>query len=239
MVALYGDLSRDDARHLRRHPVDARRGQAASSRFPISPACRKTERARWPSFFAMLMFSLAGIPPLAGFFAKWYVFNAAIQAHLYWLAVIGVLSSAVARLLLSAHRQDHVFRRAGASFRQAGPRPARRAGGGCASSCCCSVPIRRLLSKPRRPRPSRCFDPSRIFSMAGIPLSHLEAALRSLAFGCRFDALARPMTRLCKPGEIGRSRPALDRRRASRRGAGGVSAASGARRPAISTPACC
>jgi NADH-quinone oxidoreductase subunit N len=47
-------------------------------------------------FLAMLMFSLAGIPPLAGFFAKWYVFNAAIQAHLYPLAVIGVLSSAVA-----------------------------------------------------------------------------------------------------------------------------------------------
>ncbi|WP_395664988.1 NADH-quinone oxidoreductase subunit NuoN [Methylocella sp.] len=45
--------------------------------------------------FAMLMFSLAGVPPLAGFFAKWYVFNAAIQAHLYALAVIGVLTSAV------------------------------------------------------------------------------------------------------------------------------------------------
>ncbi|WOJ88469.1 NADH-quinone oxidoreductase subunit NuoN [Methylocapsa polymorpha] len=47
-------------------------------------------------FLAMMMFSLAGIPPLAGFFAKWYVFNAAIQAQLYPLAVIGVLSSAVA-----------------------------------------------------------------------------------------------------------------------------------------------
>ncbi len=47
-------------------------------------------------FMAMMMFSLAGIPPLAGFFAKWYVFNAAIQAHLYALAVIGVLASAVA-----------------------------------------------------------------------------------------------------------------------------------------------
>lgn len=45
---------------------------------------------------AMMMFSLAGIPPLAGFFAKFYVFNAAIQAHLYPLAVIGVLSSTVA-----------------------------------------------------------------------------------------------------------------------------------------------
>jgi NADH-quinone oxidoreductase subunit N len=47
-------------------------------------------------FLAMMMFSLAGIPPLAGFFGKFYVFNAAIQAHLYWLAVIGVLSSVVA-----------------------------------------------------------------------------------------------------------------------------------------------
>jgi len=46
-------------------------------------------------FLAVMMFSLAGVPPLAGFFAKWYVFNAAIQAGLYWLAVIGVLSSAV------------------------------------------------------------------------------------------------------------------------------------------------
>ncbi|MCI0735655.1 MAG: NADH-quinone oxidoreductase subunit NuoN [Beijerinckiaceae bacterium] len=47
-------------------------------------------------FLAMMMFSLAGVPPLAGFFAKWYVFNAAIQAGLYLLAVIGVLASAVA-----------------------------------------------------------------------------------------------------------------------------------------------
>jgi NADH-quinone oxidoreductase subunit N len=46
-------------------------------------------------FLAMMMFSLAGIPPLAGFFAKFYVFNAAIHAHLYGLAVIGVLMSVV------------------------------------------------------------------------------------------------------------------------------------------------
>jgi NADH-quinone oxidoreductase subunit N len=45
---------------------------------------------------AMLLFSLAGIPPLAGFFAKFYVFLAAIHAGLYPLAVIGVLLSAVA-----------------------------------------------------------------------------------------------------------------------------------------------
>lgn len=46
-------------------------------------------------FLAMLLFSLAGIPPLAGFFAKFYVFLAAIQAELYALAVIGVLASVV------------------------------------------------------------------------------------------------------------------------------------------------
>ncbi|MGO9357127.1 MAG: NADH-quinone oxidoreductase subunit NuoN [Xanthobacteraceae bacterium] len=46
-------------------------------------------------FFAMLLFSLAGIPPLAGFFAKWYVFVAAIKSGLFTLAVVGVLSSVV------------------------------------------------------------------------------------------------------------------------------------------------
>jgi NADH-quinone oxidoreductase subunit N len=46
-------------------------------------------------FFAALLFSLAGVPPLAGFFAKFYVFLAAIDAHLYGLAVIGVLASVV------------------------------------------------------------------------------------------------------------------------------------------------
>jgi NADH-quinone oxidoreductase subunit N len=46
-------------------------------------------------FLAMLLFSLAGIPPLAGFFAKFYVFLAAIKAGLFMLAVIGVLTSVV------------------------------------------------------------------------------------------------------------------------------------------------
>jgi NADH-quinone oxidoreductase subunit N len=46
-------------------------------------------------FFALLMFSLAGIPPLAGFFAKYYVFLAAIKANLFALAVIGVVTSVV------------------------------------------------------------------------------------------------------------------------------------------------
>jgi NADH-quinone oxidoreductase subunit N len=50
----------------------------------------------WRAFgFAAMLFSLAGIPPLAGFFAKFYVFAAAIQAGLYTLAVVGVVSSVV------------------------------------------------------------------------------------------------------------------------------------------------
>ena len=44
---------------------------------------------------AMLMFSLAGIPPLAGFFAKYFVFLAAVKAGLFSLAVIGVVTSVV------------------------------------------------------------------------------------------------------------------------------------------------
>jgi NADH-quinone oxidoreductase subunit N len=44
---------------------------------------------------ALLLFSMAGIPPLAGFFAKFFVFLAAIKAGLYVLAVIGVLASVV------------------------------------------------------------------------------------------------------------------------------------------------
>ena len=46
-------------------------------------------------FLALLLFSLAGIPPLAGFFAKYYVFLAAIKAGLFTLAVLGVLASVV------------------------------------------------------------------------------------------------------------------------------------------------
>ncbi|MDA0239552.1 MAG: NADH-quinone oxidoreductase subunit NuoN [Proteobacteria bacterium] len=45
---------------------------------------------------AVFMFSMAGIPPLAGFFGKFYIFAAAIEADLFALAIIGVLASVVA-----------------------------------------------------------------------------------------------------------------------------------------------
>jgi NADH-quinone oxidoreductase subunit N len=46
-------------------------------------------------FFAMLLFSLAGVPPLAGFFAKFYVFVAAIKAGFIALSIIGVVTSVI------------------------------------------------------------------------------------------------------------------------------------------------
>lgn len=50
----------------------------------------------WMAFaMSMMMLSLAGIPPLAGFWAKWYVFLAAIEAKLYVLAIVGVITSVV------------------------------------------------------------------------------------------------------------------------------------------------
>jgi NADH-quinone oxidoreductase subunit N len=45
--------------------------------------------------FLIIMFSLAGIPPLAGFFAKFYVFMSVIESGMYTLAVIGLLSTVI------------------------------------------------------------------------------------------------------------------------------------------------
>ena len=44
----------------------------------------------------VILFSLAGIPPLAGFFAKFYIFMAVIEQSMYFLAVVGLLSTVVA-----------------------------------------------------------------------------------------------------------------------------------------------
>jgi NADH-quinone oxidoreductase subunit N len=53
---------------------------------------------RWPLLafaMAIFMFSLSGVPPLAGFFGKFYVFKAAVDGGWTWLAVIGMLNSAI------------------------------------------------------------------------------------------------------------------------------------------------
>lgn len=54
-----------------------------------------TQRPILAMLMAVFMFSLAGVPPFAGFFGKYYVFLAAVKAHMTWLAVVGVLTSLV------------------------------------------------------------------------------------------------------------------------------------------------
>jgi len=46
--------------------------------------------------FLIVLFSLAGIPPLAGFFAKFYIFTAVIEQSMYFLAITGLLSTVIA-----------------------------------------------------------------------------------------------------------------------------------------------
>jgi NADH-quinone oxidoreductase subunit N len=58
----------------------------------------------------VLMFSLAGVPPMVGFFGKFYVLKAAVDAGMVWLAVAGRGGLGDRRLLLPAHRLLHVFR---------------------------------------------------------------------------------------------------------------------------------
>ena len=71
-----------------------RRGDAMVEQIADLKGLART-RPAMAFFLAMLLFSMAGVPPLAGFFAKFYVFLAAIKAGLYTLAVIGVLASVV------------------------------------------------------------------------------------------------------------------------------------------------
>jgi NADH-quinone oxidoreductase subunit N len=71
-----------------------RQGHVVSESIPDLAGISR-EKPLYAFLFAMLLFSLAGVPPLAGFFGKFYVFYAAIQAHLYWLAIVGVVLSVV------------------------------------------------------------------------------------------------------------------------------------------------
>jgi NADH-quinone oxidoreductase subunit N len=70
-----------------------RNGQMVETIGDLSGLARTQPRLAFA--FAIFMLSLAGIPPLAGFFAKFYVFLAAIEAGLFVPAIIGVLASVI------------------------------------------------------------------------------------------------------------------------------------------------
>jgi NADH-quinone oxidoreductase subunit N len=44
---------------------------------------------------SLVLFSLAGVPPLSGFFAKLLIFISALESSLYFLALVGILSSVI------------------------------------------------------------------------------------------------------------------------------------------------
>lgn len=69
------------------------KGKEAVSYDDLAGAGRRHPAAAFP--FVIGVLSLLGMPPTAGFFGKYYVFSAAVQADLVWLAVVGVLASAV------------------------------------------------------------------------------------------------------------------------------------------------
>jgi NADH-quinone oxidoreductase subunit N len=72
-----------------------------------------SQRPLLAGLMALFMFSLAGIPPFAGFFGKYYVFTGAVEAGFTWLAIIGVLMSVVSayyylRLVVLMYFKDQV-----------------------------------------------------------------------------------------------------------------------------------
>jgi NADH-quinone oxidoreductase subunit N len=70
-----------------------RQGRTVSQ---ISDLSGLSKTSPWLAYaMAILMFSMSGIPPMAGFFGKLMVFNAAIAAELYVLATIGVITSVI------------------------------------------------------------------------------------------------------------------------------------------------
>jgi NADH-quinone oxidoreductase subunit N len=94
--------------------IAMRRGTSRSRDRATSQA--SAHQSGWPSCWRCCCSRWRASRRSPGFFAKWYVFAAAVDAKLYTLAVIGVLSSVGRLLLLPAHRQADVFRRAGPAF---------------------------------------------------------------------------------------------------------------------------
>ena len=108
---LHHRLRADDARLLRHAAVPVARGLRV--REPRRPARASTGAIPWYAFIMLLlMFSLAGVPPTVGFYAKLAVLSAAVNAgpDLAGGGRGGALADR--RVLLPAHREAHVLRRA-------------------------------------------------------------------------------------------------------------------------------
>jgi NADH-quinone oxidoreductase subunit N len=71
-----------------------RNGQPAETVADLAGLAQK--RPWMAALFTMLLFSIAGVPPFAGFIGKLLVFSAAVDAQLYWLAVLGGVAAVVA-----------------------------------------------------------------------------------------------------------------------------------------------
>src|SRR5208282_3016052 len=71
-----------------------RRGAESVSYEDLSGIGRRHPGAALP--FSLFLLSLAGIPPTAGFFGKWFIFRAAIDSGFYWLALIALVNSVIA-----------------------------------------------------------------------------------------------------------------------------------------------
>ena len=143
---------------------------------------------------AMIMFSMAGVPPLAGFFAKFYVFAAAIKAQLYALAVIGVLASVVAAyyylrvvkiMFIDEAAAAVPARRAGRRFRHdhLGPvRAAVRPAAGAAGRCGARGGARAAFaSRPMTASADGLPAPYRLLHLAETDSTNAEAMRRALA----------------------------------------------------------
>src|SRR5262249_9598011 len=70
-----------------------RRGAEAVTYEDLSGIGRRHPAAALP--FALFLVSLAGIPPTAGFFGKWFIFRAAMEGGLYWLTIIAFINSVI------------------------------------------------------------------------------------------------------------------------------------------------
>ncbi len=63
------------------------------------------------ALLSIFVFSLIGVPPTGGFFAKFYIFQAALSAHLVWLTVLGFINSAIAayyylKIIVAVYMRD-------------------------------------------------------------------------------------------------------------------------------------